>query len=60
MNCAVVPGGERENGNEATLIKSGEGFGVILWTKRRTSRRTPWLGFAGIWQASLGLPGDPV
>ena len=24
MNCAVVPGGERENGNEATLIKSGE------------------------------------
>jgi hypothetical protein len=24
VNCAVVPGGERENGNEATLIKSGE------------------------------------
>jgi hypothetical protein len=24
MNYAVVPGGERENGNEATLIKSGE------------------------------------
>jgi hypothetical protein len=23
MNCAVIPGGERENGNEATLIKSG-------------------------------------
>jgi hypothetical protein len=33
---------------------------VILWTKRRTSRRTPWLEFVGIWQASLGLPGDPV
>ena len=24
LNCAVVAGGERENGNEATLIKSGE------------------------------------
>jgi hypothetical protein len=24
INCSVVPGGERENGNEATLIKSGE------------------------------------
>jgi hypothetical protein len=24
MNCAAVPGGECEEGNEATLIKSGE------------------------------------
>jgi hypothetical protein len=24
MNCAVVPGGEREKENEATQIKSGE------------------------------------
>jgi hypothetical protein len=26
MHCAVIPGGERENGNQATLLRSGEGI----------------------------------